>query len=392
MNQVNNQVKMLTAQEFSDIINSTLQKKENLIANIQVIEPFLWHASAFSSLKFENCKFEHLEFGAVDFNELIFDNCKAKVVRIIASFKAEKIILKYNNVFNEFLISGCKKIELIDFEFHNIIDDFQYYNSEAKRIHLQGNFKNILIGSRVKINSLSFRLCNVSSILELNDIKPLDNGDFIELIRCNFNLIKFHHNDFDSFKNGLRITSTSLSNSEWLGDFPKKIHTFSEDGANRRLLDIEQRELYREIKHACFSRSDNIKALIVQRKELNQYKKNLKYEPFKKRFILKIQFFLNELSNEHGTNWFRGFLFTVFMVGLPLFLSILLIEGKFCVSSFSELSNAFLQFLQPISNITKIGDDFTLSTPSIVINAFARIFITYGYYQTIQAFRFFGKK
>jgi hypothetical protein len=205
-------------------------------------------------------------------------------------------------------------------------------------------------------------------------------------------LIKFHHNDFDGFENGLKITSTSLLNSEWLGNFPKKIQTFSETGADKKLLDIEQRELYREIKHACLSKSDNIKALIVQRKELNQYRYNLRYEPFKRRFVLKFQFCLNECSNEHGTNWFRGFLFTIFMVGLPLFISILIIEGKFCNSSFSELSNAFLHFLQPISDISKIGDDITLTNPSVMINALARIFITYGYYQTIQAFRFFGKK
>ena len=57
--------------------------------------------------------------------------------------------------------------------------------------------------------------------------------------------------------------------------------------------------------------------------------------------------------------------------------------------AFSESTNEFMRFINPIAWNHKLYN--TDNPIAIIVTYIAKIFIGYGYYQTIQAFRKYGK-
>jgi hypothetical protein len=101
-------------------------------------------------------------------------------------------------------------------------------------------------------------------------------------------------------------------------------------------------------------------------------------------------------------NWGRGLLFS-FATGL-FFCYFLIVSSKefhICWPTIDgRLVSAFFRFMNPLrffetENLFKGSSDrpFLMLQPiSYAIDFVARIFIAYGYYQTIQAFRRYGRK
>jgi hypothetical protein len=109
---------------------------------------------------------------------------------------------------------------------------------------------------------------------------------------------------------------------------------------------------------------------------------------------------LNKLSNDFGRNWFRGLFFTI-ASGLILFIILLLTIKEFHLVLLPPYNGhwiePFLKFMNPLRHFDT--DDLFSSDKKLHLNSFsyaidftARIVVAYGVYQTIQAFRRFGKK
>jgi hypothetical protein len=106
---------------------------------------------------------------------------------------------------------------------------------------------------------------------------------------------------------------------------------------------------------------------------------------------------LNWLSNKHGESWFRGLLFTLFvsLVGFH-FYNIALSSPKY--SFVWEWNTDYLsdwaQFIIPTHKIDFIDtkDKIYLTNSAAVRDILSRIFIGYGIYQLISAFRKHGKR
>ena len=109
----------------------------------------------------------------------------------------------------------------------------------------------------------------------------------------------------------------------------------------------------------------------------------------------KIILWFNKNSNEFDTNWVVGVNFSL-LVGTLTYLIVLLSMFIFTDLTIDNInSSIFLTSLVDVFNITKWSDikiiDLEISGFSYLLLFIGRIFIGYGYYQTIQAFRKFGK-
>ncbi|SEQ16741.1 hypothetical protein [Flavobacterium urocaniciphilum] len=108
---------------------------------------------------------------------------------------------------------------------------------------------------------------------------------------------------------------------------------------------------------------------------------------------------LNEYSNNFGTSWTRGICFTL-ITGIVFFL-ILLIVNSFLNSNYplclnvynesEEFSFTLNYFLKFVFNLGFNDKEIQSNGWLYFIFIFAKIFIGFGIYQTIQAFRKYGK-
>jgi len=160
------------------------------------------------------------------------------------------------------------------------------------------------------------------------------------------------------------------------------------------------RETFRIIKHEFLKINNRIEALEYHKREMKAYWKELfgtkmKKRPRKKwkisylRFSKKINkkkipekviLLFNRISTNYGLNWLQGVSFT--LLATVFFYSIFLILSNSPDWSFE----AYFRFLNPAHSYEFLNG-FNPYDSAFIIDAFGRVFIGYGYYQTIQAFR-----
>lgn len=109
----------------------------------------------------------------------------------------------------------------------------------------------------------------------------------------------------------------------------------------------------------------------------------------------KIVLWFNKNSNEFDTNWITGVNFSILVGGITYFMVLLFMNDDIELdTSYSGISN-FITSLVDVFNLTKWVNleiiDIRLEGFPYLLLFIGRIFIGYGYYQTIQAFRKFGK-
>ena len=109
----------------------------------------------------------------------------------------------------------------------------------------------------------------------------------------------------------------------------------------------------------------------------------------------KIILWLNKNSNEFDTNWVVGVNFSMLVGCLTYFTILLSINSNIVFDESPKGISNFLTSLVDVFNITKWDNleiiGVKLKGFSYLLLFIGRIFIGYGYYQTIQAFRKFGK-
>lgn len=229
-------------------------------------------------------------------------------------------------------------------------------------------------------NSGSLRLLHIvsPSSSELSILNSdLGKTDFI---RCNFDKAVFH------FTNS-KIAESFLAET----DFPKRI--FSEAKPNHHQAQLA----FGQLQTAYQRQGDNIRASEYQAREIEAHYKTLPWS--RKNFFTKLNLFFNRISNNFGRNWAQGAVFSV-AAGLIFFYFLVLSseEFHFAFKLRSDLFDSFLKFMNPLRHFdteTLFSDKIPQVTPnnwSYLWDFAGRIFVAYGYYQTIQAFRRFGKK
>lgn len=149
-----------------------------------------------------------------------------------------------------------------------------------------------------------------------------------------------------------------------------------------------KRETYRILKK--FSKEDynQFKYLEYSKLENEVYFKQLKENKWK-RFNNYVIFLLNKFSNDHNMSWLIGFVFTSSIGFLFFYLSLI---STYCIEIgwepkiFVYYLGLYFQFLSPLHSNELFINEYP-NTGTIILDFFGRIFVGYGIYQTVQAFR-----
>jgi hypothetical protein len=207
------------------------------------------------------------------------------------------------------------------------------------------------------------------------------------------------------FSGSINVFNIKVSNYEAIADIGDEFDyekAISEDG---NIPHKNKRETFRILKKELQNQGNTIDALTMAALEKIAYQEQLKSDAIVKkgkwsrrsqnRFIL----FLGKISNSHGESWTIGVAFTL-LVGL-LFFYLLLISTEtyyftlnpenFAWQSFLTNSNYYFEFLLPTHDV-----DFVDTLKPEYFFAFwdfmGRIFVSFGIYQTVVAFRKFHSK
>lgn len=340
-------------------------RREILIRNCEFDRKVLFcNCSLDQNITIENCKFkDEIDFTGTSFNkklyfvnnevlgDLIFSNCTfndtAKIVDI--KCESEKVL------FNLATIKGMLQ-----------------FNGWINKMDLKLN-------SEVSFNHAFIEPTGYVIIRNINDETSSHTGSF------NFSCANIigHVVMSEVYAEKLNLESSSI-----IGSFNTQKIFFDKD---------LNRETYVRLKNEAVKRNDSIMALCYKAKEMVSYKKELD-DKSHKLTTDKILLWLNTISNKNGQSWWRGFLFTTITAALFFWIiNYLGISGsqKLFVLDwrFSGCDDVWKRYLNMFYLI-----DFKDKFANIELNALgetvfliSKIFIGYGIYQTISAFRKYGK-
>lgn len=156
------------------------------------------------------------------------------------------------------------------------------------------------------------------------------------------------------------------------------------------------KNVYNQLKKSALNKGDIDSANRYQSLEYHNLFKN------KKLSTDKILLFLNHVSNKNGYSWGRGILFTFLVSLFSFFIYIFLNEKENYLLSLHYFSNTLVE-MENLRIWNKFIKFFT-SFPKLTLDEYkkdsweinlwiwlSRVFVGYGIYQTIAAFRKYGK-
>lgn len=366
----------------------------------------------------------------IEFNKMIF----FQVINSLRANLGEEIrfevigIVKYefdtlsehinlsNCIFRDKVIFYNCNFELnVNFKNSEFIESVNFKNSKFKSktrfhfsvFHKYCNFENTTFVKLVDFYSCEFRDTQQFHLTDFLDITIFSKVIFYGQVQFIYN--KITEKTYISFENAIFKESFDISRANFWGPmqvwgietkvFPDFSWLYETDNIKKHNIKQSSvslkciRESYRRIKQEFRKDNNNIEALRFQEYEMMLYEKELKLQEKRKKEDVIVLFF-NKCSNKFGTSWSRGLGFTLFVTLIFYLLFLLSIADNLSLSlnwiGIGNFLKYFLQFLNvAIWNYAPFGiEDYILG---YIILFVGRIFIGYGYYQTIQAFRKYGK-
>lgn len=289
----------------------------------------------------------------------INDNRIASLFLPIGSFP---VISVFNNQIIDIVLSGPNEGKAVILFEKNY---FQYLSFEKALNNGRITFVNMLPlkDSELRINSSS-----------------LGQSEFIA---TNFSSTKLI---FDSS----RISDCFLANT----DFPDKVFLNGLQNSSQAQL------FFGQLSIAYQKNGDTVRALYYGALEIESHYKNVRWKDGQ--ILDSVTLYLNKWSNDFGRSWLRGIYFS-FLVGL-FFFGLLLLSTNQAIFEVphnqTKIGSVFIKFMNPIRFFdleqlfagTPGEGKMDFSFMSSVFDLAGRIFVAYGYYQTVQAFRRFGRK
>lgn len=161
---------------------------------------------------------------------------------------------------------------------------------------------------------------------------------------------------------------------------------------NTTIPNIIDRQTARLLKDSALKSNNHIDAVAYKRLEAKAYQKerDIKWHEC-------LLFRLNGISNKHGTSWIRALWVTLSFTTLFCFLILRLGQEPISdnANTYNNLSfELFFKTFFGLLNIVNIESnlkDVDLSTLGELLLYISKVFIAYGYYQFISAFRKYGK-
>lgn len=229
-----------------------------------------------------------------------------------------------------------------------------------------------------------------TSFLFLHSYLPNDKSYFSCLGPTYMGNMIFDGSDLASFTN-IQILDSSLigikyTNLKWPS--PERIIPYQ---TKDERYWIKKREIYRQLKYCAEENKDRIQALIFKSYELDAYQHTLNWQ--ENAFDL-LMLWLNKLSNNHGLSWIRGVMFTIITCFAFYFIFCLCQNDFFSKYFFWE--NLMKYFWLPngiddLMSFLKSNSNIFIGTIGVISYLLGKIFIAYGIFQTISAFRKYVK-
>lgn len=330
-----------------------------------------------------------------------------------------------NSIFHKrVLIKNCTFKKGVKFNRVNFINDFSFINNNVcgcisfenctfkgrtRIFHIKGELDRINLNSSIirgllELNGLtgSLVLSEKSSIKLKNVFVEPDGYLIIRNINENHKFTgEIDFTDANLLGNvvlkNIYLKRFSLTNAVMVGGFYTEHLHFHEDSDS---------QTYVRLKDEALKNNNSIKAMQYRDKEMSSYSKELNsqrsWANLGTWLTDKSILFLNTVSNKNGLSWLRGITFT--LVCAMIFFWIINFFGieddqshffilDFKTFQFEGIGEIWKRFLN-MFYLTSFKDKFE----GIKLNAFgetifflSKIFISYGIYQTIVAFRKFSK-
>ena len=394
-----------------------------------------FHTLAFTDCYIENdlfikeCKLYQVVFENVDVKSKSFYISSSEINQIRISGKPDKynsisslmifelkgtsthFDFRLNEIHDTIYISDCEfdsvqvnanklsrfNIERVDFKgdfifWKNIVSN---YSAVRKTTFNNLNAKDTDFGKEIIFEKIEF-LGNCS----FEKIKNLSNTT-IKFITCNFDKnvnFDFSKIDFLDFKetyfkgvasfqdavcNRISIDKTHFEKAAFFNDF-----TINDvEKCKLKTIRIIKNQLLKTENKVDFSKYNSIEYnMLLQQEKL----------PFSEKVLL----LLNKKSNYYNTDWMLGLKFTI-KVSLIFFAILLFVNSIISSSSyplnfntnsnFADVEMTLKYYLKFIFSIGIKDEEIQSNGWLFLIFVFSKIFIGFGIYQTVQAFRKYGK-
>jgi hypothetical protein len=343
-------------------------------------------------LKYRGCRFSFpVDISNYEFNKKVrFHNCTF-----------EKGIKCRNTTFNELIdfyqstFESNQIFHLTDFLSISIFSETTFKKAVIFRHNKVSANTYISFEKAIFKNGLDISNSNFWCTLQVYGIKVElaipDMSSFIFYLKYNMNNEEFESenrdfilnnlsvNPFGNKKDGVDYVIKNIENKKEIEkEFNKMRLHFLYKNTYKGL-----RESYRRIKQEFRKNENHIESLDFHHHEMTAFKNELNFKSGKKTYKNKVIIYMNKYSNDYKRNWFMGVVFT--MIFAFVFFNIIFFQKLKGVSYTYE----FINFLNPLNLNSESYRGLT--DIKIVLLYISKIFIGFGYYQTIQAFRKYGK-
>ncbi len=349
------------------------------------------------------------------------ENCLLNQLEILGQSRIADLSASRGACIDKFLMSEesevghlkffmCKQIGKLHFHGGVIRHSCQISHLNTQSLIIMGRgsiFPKKLFIDKVRCHSLRFTDCHLATTLRMTDVGPLEKGKgFLEFTRSSFDKIEMIGNKFEGFSflafENSDITKTFIAET----DFPQEIKSINTVGkTNYYAIKPKQVKLFNEqLKIIHQNQGNRTEALTYQARELDAHYSELKWE---KHFWDKMTLAFNKYTTNFGTSWVKGVLM-LFVIGLLMYNWLIIFiapQGNALLVLKEKYFSEFVEFMNPASHIWKKwgyiyelnGLDADISTDVLPAGIkawllFCKVVIVTLIYQTVQAFRKFGKK
>lgn len=258
----------------------------------------------------------------------------------------------------------------VSFSESNFMNTFQFENCDFLDTTWFENCKN-LNNSELKFLSCKFEKYSLFDNSKFNKIEIL-HSKFLEKV------------SFENFEtNEFKIHQATFAGAAYFDDLNK---------SNNKAVENWDRKTLRSIKRELVNTHNQIDYLRFKAYELKAYKKEVDKSNLKWRDSLIL--YLGEESNDFGLDWTKGigFIFksSFFFYVLYILSYAYYVNDINCNPTMEEFLVNYLKFVNPFSFLKspiEAAENYFLPFLFFMLG---KIFVSYGIYQTIQAFRKFG--
>lgn len=390
-------------------------------------------------LHIQDCTFENeTEFSQAEFEEFLTNKCTfngkielysnktklANFTKCIFNNKFDSSYAKFEKfeakecIFNDNVYLNESDIKSVSFNESSFVQKLYYNNAQTEEM----SFSNCTFSDTVKIVNISG--LNKYVCFERSTIKGLFffNGwgstmEFTENVTVDFSHVLILPSGYVIVRNINEATSQRKGEFDFIcaniighvvlsSVYARKINLLYSSivgSFNTEKIifdDYSNSQTYIKLKNEAIKRNDSISAIKYKAEEMRQYKEELNKDKSCKNRNERILLWLNTISNDNGRSWGRGVCFTV-AVSILFYTLYAASEGLLAWSCDFHNWIIFDQqywieaikylWIADLDGFKRIGCNGSPTFFSYLFYIVGKILIGYGIYQTISAFRKYGK-